>query len=71
MAVPKRRKSKSRSRMRRSHDAMVAPNLVICKNCGISVRPHQVCHSCGWYKDRVVIMPKLKMSKAERAASTQ
>lgn len=69
MAVPKRRKSKSKIRMRRSHDAIGSPNLVVCKNCGVSVLPHQVCPSCGWYKDRVVVSPKMKISKAERKAA--
>ncbi len=70
MAVPKRRKSKSRVRTRRAHDAIGAPNLVICKNCGVSVLPHQVCSSCGWYKDRIVLAPKVKLSKAERKAAS-
>jgi large subunit ribosomal protein L32 len=71
MALPKRRKSKSKSRMRRSHDALVTPNLVICKNCGNSIIPHRVCPGCGWYKDRVVIEPKIKISKKDRARADQ
>lgn len=69
MAVPKRKKSKSKARMRRSHDSLVGTNLVICKNCGVSIPPHTVCHSCGWYKDRVVVAPRLKVSKAQKEAA--
>ena len=35
MAVPKRRKSRSKRNMRRQqHDRVTAPNLVPCPNCG-------------------------------------
>ena len=54
MAVPKRRKSKSRSRTRRAHQALSAPNVIECPQCGESVLPHRMCNHCGYYKDRPV-----------------
>lgn len=50
MAVPKRRKSKSRKGYRRSHDFLVPPTLNICPQCKLAVPPHKVCElveECG------------------------
>ena len=56
MAVPKKRKSKSRRDMRRAqHDRISAPGLVECPNCGHLKLPHRVCPNCGTYRGRVVI----------------
>ena len=54
MAVPKKRTSKSRKRMRRAHDALTAPNLSACPRCGEPKLPHRVCGSCGHYRGRQV-----------------
>ena len=58
MAVPKRRKSKSKSRMRRSHDAIGAPNLRPCPKCGTYGISHRVCAECGFYKGELVVEKK-------------
>lgn len=59
MAVPKRRRTSSRSKMRRAqHDKVVAPNLIPCPNCSAPVVPHRVCPSCGHYKGRKVLKTK-------------
>ncbi len=54
MPNPKRRHSKSRTRMRRAHDALSAPQTVDCKTCGEPVMPHRACPNCGQYKGRLV-----------------
>ena len=55
MAVPKRRKSRSKRDMRRAqHDKVAAPNLAPCPNCGEPVVPHRACAACGHYKGRAV-----------------
>ncbi len=54
MAVPKRKKSKSRTRMGRSHHALTPKNTISCSNCGEPVLPHRMCPSCGHYKGRSV-----------------
>jgi large subunit ribosomal protein L32 len=55
VAVPKRRTSRSKSKMRRAnHDKVAAPNLVACANCGEPVVPHRACAACGHYKGRAV-----------------
>ncbi len=63
MAVPKRRKSKSKSRMRRSHDAIGVPNLRPCPKCNAYVASHRVCSECGYYKDKLVIEKKVRISE--------
>lgn len=54
MAVPKKRTSKSRAGMRRSHNALTAPNLSPCPQCGDPKEPHRVCPSCGHYRGRQI-----------------
>lgn len=54
MAEPKKRKSKSRTRMGRAHHALSAPNLSPCPQCGDPKEPHRVCPSCGHYRGRQV-----------------
>lgn len=54
MAVPKKKVSKSRKGMRRSHDALTPPNVILCP-CGEPTLPHRVCPSCGTYKGRQVL----------------
>jgi len=55
MAVPQVRKSRSRTRMHRANDALVATNRHECPNCGELKRPHHVCGACGHYDDREVV----------------
>ena len=55
MAVPKKRTSKSRKRMRRSHHALGSPNLSSCPDCGEMRPSHRACPSCGRYRGRQVI----------------
>jgi len=55
MAVPKRKKSKSKRDKRRTHQKIAAPNLTRCPQCGEARLPHHACPSCGTYKGRTVI----------------
>ena len=52
MAVPARKVSKTRKRMRRSHDALTAVNTTKCPNCGEAIKAHRVCPKCGFYKGK-------------------
>ncbi len=51
MAVPKKRTSKSRKGMRRSHHRALKPTVVYCE-CGAPKLPHSVCPECGKYRGR-------------------
>jgi large subunit ribosomal protein L32 len=55
MAVPKKKVSKSRRDMRRSHHALSSSAHVECPNCGELKRPHHVCAACGFYDGREVV----------------
>ena len=55
MAVPKRKKSKSKRNKRRTHQKLDAPNLSECPECGEAKLPHHACPACGYYKGRKVI----------------
>ena len=58
MAVPKRKKSKSKRGKRRTHQKLEAPNLSECPECGEAKLPHHACPACGYYKGRKVIEPE-------------
>ncbi len=53
--VPKKKTSKAKRDMRRSHHALVLPNLTKCSNCGSQKLQHQVCPTCGYYDGRQVL----------------
>lgn len=56
MAVPKRKTSKSRNRMRdRSHTRAI-PAAQKCPKCGEPRLPHRVCPHCGTYNGRQVVI---------------
>jgi large subunit ribosomal protein L32 len=55
MAVPKKKMSKSKTRMRRAHDALSTANLSPCPTCGAPNRqPHRACPECGHYRGRQI-----------------
>ncbi len=54
MAVPKKKMSKSRTGMRRAHDALRRPNPATCPQCGATREPHRVCPECGHYRGRQI-----------------
>ncbi|MBT3192954.1 MAG: 50S ribosomal protein L32 [Verrucomicrobia bacterium] len=55
MAVPKRKTSKSKCRMRkRSHESVVRAAKA-CPECGAPQQPHRVCAACGQYNGKQVL----------------
>ncbi|MBB02396.1 MAG: 50S ribosomal protein L32 [Rubinisphaera brasiliensis] len=55
MCLPKRRQSKTRSRKRRSHNAIQARKLQFCSQCGQPTPSHTVCPTCGFYMGRTML----------------
>lgn len=49
MAVPKRRTSKSRKRLRRGHHSAAGMAPQACSRCGAPRLSHRVCDGCGYY----------------------
>ncbi len=52
MALPKRKKSRSKSRKRRTHYKAIIPGQSLCPNCGEVKPPHRACPDCSFYKGR-------------------
>lgn len=62
--VIRMRHTRAHTKNRRSHHALKAATLAVCKNCGAEHRPHHMCLECGFYKGRQVI--DLAAKKAKR-----
>lgn len=58
MAVPKKKVSKSRRDMRRSHDALKSPSYVEDQDSGELRRPHHIDLKSGMYRGRQILEPK-------------
>ncbi len=52
MAVPKRRTSKSRKRLRRGHHSAASVPTQACPRCGSPNLSHRMCDSCGYYRGK-------------------
>jgi large subunit ribosomal protein L32 len=55
MAHPKSRTSKTRRDKRRTHYKASLPTLATCSNCGATVKYHNICPECGYYRGKQVI----------------
>ena len=55
MAVPKQKKSKSKTRHRKAQWRVEAPTYAECPQCRQPIRPHTVCPNCGTYRGRQVL----------------
>ena len=62
-AVPFRKTSKTRKRMRRTHYKISENGTTKCPKCGADVRPHRVCAACGTYKGKNVITGRTRNNK--------
>lgn len=64
MPNPKRRHSKHRKNIRRSHLAITPAGVNHCARCGAAVRTHRICDNCGHYgfkkggQEGVAVLPK-------------
>lgn len=63
MAVPQRRRSRSRRDMRRSHDALTKPTLSTDPTTGETHRRHHIGPN-GYYRGRQVIQPQDETEEA-------
>lgn len=57
--LPCQRKTRSQSKMRRSHQALRPQRGVRCPNCGSTKFPHAACTGCGYVRPGL----KLALSK--------
>ena len=55
MGLPKRRTSSTKRDKRRAHDALSAPHVISCPQCGARTLRHRACAHCGEYRGRKVL----------------
>ena len=67
MAVPQRRISKTRKRLRRTHFKLEVSGLVTCPNCGEMIKSHRVCPKCGFYAGKATLNKNGKLITEEAA----
>ena len=63
MAVPKKRRSKSNTRIKKAAWGLTKPNYMACPDCGALKHSHRTCTACGFYKGKQVIQIKVKEAK--------
>ena len=63
MAVPKKKSSKRRSRMRSSSKKISPIALTKCPKCGEPKRAHIACSFCGFYNGKKVLEIESKLDK--------
>jgi len=61
--VVRMRHTRSHTRNRRSHHALVGKSFSKCTNCGAQHLSHHVCMACGQYRGRVVVDVLAKKTK--------
>tara|TARA_A100001011_G_C13576712_1_gene542615 strand:+ start:279 stop:482 length:204 start_codon:yes stop_codon:yes gene_type:complete len=60
MAVPKKRRSKSKSRIKKAAWTITLPETRPCPNCQYVTLAHVACPACGYYKGKQVVNIKVK-----------
>ena len=63
MAVPYRKVSKTRKRMRRTHFKLAVTGLITCPTCGTTIKSHNGCPKCGYYNGK---SDKKKKSESDK-----
>ena len=70
MAVPKRRRSKSKVRMHKAAWKISVPTMYRCDQCGEFAITHNACTICGYYKGKNVLSIKEKKQPAENTPTS-
>jgi large subunit ribosomal protein L32 len=59
--LPVKKKSQTRTRSRRSHQALKVTNYSVCPKCDHAKLPHAACPNCGYLNPKIT----LKIGKEE------
>ena len=65
MAVPKRKTSRSKRNMRRSHDSIDKLNIIVDKNSGEPRLTHRIDLSTGIYNGKKILIKKEKSDNSK------
>lgn len=66
MAVPFRRTSKTKKRLRRTHFKLSVTGLTTCAHCGAMIHSHAICDKCGYYAGKPVIVTEQAKDDAKK-----
>ena len=68
MAMPKSRRSKSRTASHRAAAWKLVQSCQYnkCPNCGAPVVPHVVCDNCGYYKGKKVLVTRAERHEVRK-----
>lgn len=69
MAVPKRKTTPHKRKLRRGQHVIKMRGHSLCQNCGENKYPHHICASCGVYRGRQVVDMTKKSKKDDDATS--
>jgi large subunit ribosomal protein L32 len=53
--LPKKKITRTRTRTRRSHNAISAKNYSLCTKCGNAKLPHAACDKCGYVNSKITL----------------
>ncbi|MFA5051192.1 MAG: 50S ribosomal protein L32 [Patescibacteria group bacterium] len=66
MALPNRKRSKSRKGVKQYQYRLKKNNLSKCSSCKKSIKPHCICPFCGCYNKKEIISKKTKAKKGKK-----
>lgn len=69
--VVRMRHTRAHTANRRSHHALKAKGVLLCKECGNPKLPHNACLNCGKYKGRNVLNKEVKLEKKAKKATAK
>ncbi len=69
--VVRMRHTKSHTKNRRSHHALVSTSFTKCTNCTALKRRHTVCPTCGYYRGKKVLDLVKKVEKKQKKAKAK
>jgi len=65
MGVPKKKRSRSRQKSRKTKQKKLFSEISICPRCQSPKLSHFACPNCGYYKGRLAVVVKEKKAKKE------
>lgn len=67
MSIPVKKKTRGKTRMGRSHEALKKKVINHCPKCQAPMKPHHACLACGYYQDRQILRTQSLKKAAQKA----